>query len=279
MALRLQAGAPGNLEVDLNDDGTAEATVDRATFDRIQVDARRGGDRVLIDEANGPFTDTEMTTIAGGRGDDTLLGGRGNEMFLGDAGDDTVDGNQGADVGVMGAGDDTFIWDPGDGSDTVEGQSGYDTMDFRGAAGAETFDVSANGGRVRFFRNPGNITMDTEYLERITVEALGGADAIAVNDLSGTDLRRLDVDLAAALGSTGGDGAADALTVNATPGDDDVSIRPDGGRVVVRGLAPKVVVSNSEAAGDTLTLNALGGEDAVRLGNGLGGLIRTTVNA
>ena len=57
----------------------------------------------------------------------------------------------------MGAGDDVFIWDPGDGNDTIEGQDGHDTMLFNGAGGAELFDVSANGGRVRFFRNVANI--------------------------------------------------------------------------------------------------------------------------
>jgi Ca2+-binding RTX toxin-like protein len=32
-----------------------------------------------------------------------------------------------------GPGDDTFVWNPGDGSDTIEGQSGQDTLLFNGA--------------------------------------------------------------------------------------------------------------------------------------------------
>ena len=35
-------------------------------------------------------------------------------------------------MALLGAGDDTFQWDPGDGSDTVEGQDGTDTMVFNG---------------------------------------------------------------------------------------------------------------------------------------------------
>jgi hypothetical protein len=66
IALRLQAGVPTTLEVDVGDDGTAEASFDRATFDLIQVNARRGDDTVRIDDANGAFTDTETTTIAPG---------------------------------------------------------------------------------------------------------------------------------------------------------------------------------------------------------------------
>ena len=57
IALRLEAGAPDNLQVDLDDDGTADATFDRGTFDSILVLARGGDDHVRIDEANGVFAD------------------------------------------------------------------------------------------------------------------------------------------------------------------------------------------------------------------------------
>ncbi len=279
IALRLEAGVPTNLQVDLNDDGTADATFDRATFDRILVSTRRGDDTVRIDDVNGVFTDTELTTIDGGRGDDTLAGGRGNEVLRGGAGNDTLDGNQGADVALMGSGDDTFVWDPGDGSDVIEGQSGHDTMDFRGSGADENFDVSPNGPRLRFFRNVGNITMDADGVERVQLEALGGTDTVTINDLRGTDVKRVNVDLAGALGGTTGDTQADSVIMNATRGDDHVAIHPKGGRAVVYGLTPTVAISNAEALTDTLTLNALGGEDTIRLGNGLSGIIRTIVNA
>ena len=58
-----------------------------------------------------------------------------------------MDGQQGDDVALLGAGDDVFQWDPGDGSDTVEGEAGPDRMLFNGAGVGETMDVSANGGR------------------------------------------------------------------------------------------------------------------------------------
>ena len=67
----------------------------------------------------------------------------------------TIDGNRGNDTAFMGSGHDVFTWDPGDGSDVIEGQSGYDTMDFNGASGNENFDASANGPRLRFFRDAG----------------------------------------------------------------------------------------------------------------------------
>ena len=100
----------------------------------------------------------------------------------------------------MGAGDDTFVWDPGDGSDTVEGQAGADTMRFNGANIAERIDVSANGGRLRFVRDVANITMDTDDVETVDFRALGGADTVTVNDLSGTDVTSVKTDLAGAAG-------------------------------------------------------------------------------
>ena len=58
----------------------------------------------------------------------------------------------------MGDGDDTFAWNPGDGSDTVEGQGGNDTLLFIGANVDEKIDISANGIRVAAFsRDVGNI--------------------------------------------------------------------------------------------------------------------------
>jgi len=96
---------------------------------------------------------------------------------------------------LMGAGDDTFVWNPGDGSDTVEGGDGTDKMLFNGANIAEKFDVSANGSRVRFTRDVGNVVMDLNGIENFELRALGGADQVTVNDLTGTDLTRFDVDM------------------------------------------------------------------------------------
>ncbi len=49
-------------------------------------------------------------------------------------------------------------------------------MLFNGSAGNEIFDVSANGGRLRFTRNLGNIVMDMNDVEKVDLNALGGVD-------------------------------------------------------------------------------------------------------
>src|SRR6266700_102429 len=222
IALRLQAGDPGVLQVDVGDDGSADFSFERARVTSIAVDAAAGDDSVRIDESNGSFTDSIPTTIDGGPGNDTIAGGKGVETLRGGDGNDTIDGNGGNDLAFLGAGDDTFVWDPGDGSDTVEGQDGSDTLVFNGANVAEHVDLSANGNRLRFFRDVGNITMDTGGVETVDFNALGGADLVTLNYLTGCDVGRLNLDLGA------GDGQTDRVAVIGTSGNDDTFVWDPG---------------------------------------------------
>ena len=122
LALRLQAGHPKKLEIDINDDGTADKRISRTYVKRIRIKTLGGNDQVRIDDSNGAIR--RPIRIDGGRGDDTLLGGRGSERFYAGPGNDTVDGGKGADKADLGAGDDRFAWDPGDGSDVVDAAPG-----------------------------------------------------------------------------------------------------------------------------------------------------------
>jgi RTX calcium-binding nonapeptide repeat (4 copies) len=299
IALRLQAGQPGILQVDVGDDGSADFSFERREIAETAVNAGNGADSVRIDESNGVFGDTIPTTIdggngndrlVGGAGDETLLGGNGNdtlvggtgagtlsggngddtvaggsgaEELLGGNGNDSIDGNRGNDVAFMGNGDDTFVWDPGDGSDTIEGQNGEDTMVFNGAAVAEQVDLTANGNRLEFFRDVANITMDTAGVERVDFNALGGLDVVTVNDLTGTDVDGVNVDLAGSLGGATGDGEADRVVVNGTNGNDTIDVSGDARGVKVSGLAATVAIFHPEVANDRLEINTLAGTDTV----------------
>src|SRR2546429_9219766 len=143
IALRLQAGQPGVLQVDVGDDGSADFSLAREPVGTHAVDAAAGDDLVRIDESNGVFTDSIPTTIDGGDANGTIAGGKGNETLLGGDGNDSIDGNGGNDLALLGAGDDIFVWDPGDGSDKIEGQDGTDTMRFNGANVPERVALSA----------------------------------------------------------------------------------------------------------------------------------------
>jgi Ca2+-binding RTX toxin-like protein len=278
IVLRLKANNRNKIQVDVGNNGSADWQFNRNQVRQIVVLARGGNDFVLIDEANGVFTDTEATVLFGEAGNDDLRGGSGAELLVGGSENDAVDGNRGNDIALLGSGDDSFTWDPGDGSDTVEGQAGSDTMLFNGSSGAERFEVSANGPRVRFTRDLGNIVMNLDDVERISTEALGGADTAVVNDMTGTDLRNADFDLEAAIGGNAGDGAADSLTVNGTSGNDTIAIAANAGAVDVTGLAASVKIEHSEAANDSLLVNALGGNDTVNGGLGLAALIKVSVD-
>ncbi len=179
-------------------------------------------------------------------------------------------GGRGNDVALMGAGNDTFVWNPGDGSDTVEGQAGIDTMQFNGANVAENVDISANGSRVRFFRDVANITMDLNSVENINFNALGGADNITVNDLTGTGTQQVNLDLGA------NDGAADTVTINGTAGNDVIFVTENNGVITVSGLSETVNITNA-GVGDKLVINGLDGDDVIQA-TGLHGGIQLVAN-
>ena len=186
-------------------------------------------------------------TIDGGAGNDTITGSAGADTLIGGDGNDTVIGGRGNDVAFLGNGNDTFVWNPGDGSDIVEGQAGTDTLVFNGANVNENIDISANGSRVRLFRDVGNVTMDLNGIEHIQLATLGGADNLNVGDLTGTDAKQVAIDLSGTLGSGQGDGVADTVSVNGTAGDDRISIVSSGSSVVVNGLAAQVTVNGIDA--------------------------------
>ncbi len=253
----------------------APFSIDIGTSENLVLNANGGDDSF---SATGNLAALIKITVDGGSGNDTLLGSNGADTLLGGDGNDFIDGNQGNDTAFLGAGDDTFQWDPGDGSDTVEGQDAVDRLLFNGANIGEKFDVSANGGRVRFTRDIGNIVMDLNGVESIDLNALGGADSLTVNDLTGTGLTEVSANLASTIGGGAGDGAADAVIVNGTNGDNKVDIVGAGTSLSVLGLPTRVNVTNSEAANDALVVNGLGGKDCLTATTLPAGVIKLTLD-
>ena len=236
----------------------APFSIDIGTSENLVVNANGGDDSF---SATGNLAALIQITVDGGSGNDTLLGSNGADVLLGGDNNDVIDGQQGNDVALLGAGDDTFQWDPGDGSDTVEGQAGDDTLRFNGSNGAEIFAVSANGGRVRFSRDLGNIVMDLDDIENLDLNTLGAADHLTVNDLTGTDLSGVVADLAGSGGT--GDGAADTVVIHATDADDIVTATLPSGLLQVTGLPAQVLVAGFESTSDTVRIQGLGGDDII----------------
>jgi Ca2+-binding RTX toxin-like protein len=274
----LNEGGDGNDTVEVNGGNASEtftvaANGNRVRFDRTDpapfsidigtsenlVVNMNGGDDVFT--AGNGLAPLIQLTVDGGAGNDTITGGDGNDTLIGGDGNDTITGGRGNDVVMMGAGNDTFIWNPGDGSDTVDGGAGHDAMIFNGANVNENFTLSAHGQRASLFRDVGKVTMDLNNLEQVDLNALGGADTITVNDLTGTALTEVNVNLGATGG--GGDGQADTVIINGTNRDDVISAAGDATGVAVAGLAAEVHITGAEAGNDLLVINALGGDDVV----------------
>jgi Ca2+-binding RTX toxin-like protein len=253
---------------------------------QVNIDHPEAGDLLTVSGGNGNDTinasslpaDVIGLAIDGGGGNDTIIGSQGADRLLGGDGSDTVVGGRGNDTALLGNGNDTFIWNPGDGSDVVEGQAGTDRLVFNGANIAETMDISANGTQARLSRDIGTITMDLNGVENIQVSALGGPDTITVNDLTGTDVKQVSLDLSGTPGSGQGDGAADNVIVNGTAGDDTVTVATSGTGVVVNGLAAKVTLAGTEGALDSLMVNGSGGNDTINASGLKAGQVNLTIN-
>jgi Ca2+-binding RTX toxin-like protein len=239
------------------------ATVTNTT--EIDVSALGDNDVVTFDDSNGTLPPT------------STLGGGGTDAIFGGAESDTVTGGTGDDTALMGGGDDTFVWNPGDGNDIVEGQTGTDTLVFNGANINEKIDISANGGRIRFTRDVGAITMDLNDVEHITFNARAGIDTVTVNDLSGTDATLVTVDLAATVGGTTSDGQLDQVIVNGTAGADTITISGGPAGVTVAGLSAQVQVLHADAT-DQLIINALGDDDIINASGLAAGALALTIN-
>jgi Ca2+-binding RTX toxin-like protein len=249
----------------------APFTLDIGTTENLVLNANSGDD--VITASNG-LANLIQLTLDGGAGNDTITGGDGNDTLIGGDGNDVITGGRGNDTGQLGSGDDRFVWDPGDGSDTVDGQAGFDTLVFNGANDAnvdENINISANGSRATLVRDVGNVTMDLNGVETIDLHALDGADTITVNDLTGTDVSKVNIDLGQTGG--GGDNQADTIVINATDGDDVITLTNDNGVITVSGLAEEVTISNFDA-NDRIVINGLGGDDVITA-NGPTGMLLT----
>src|SRR6185312_9981002 len=197
--------------------------------------AEPGNDSLLVNGGAGNDT-INASALNAGQINLTINSGAGDDTITGSAGNDIVIGGTGNDVASLGAGDDTFIWNPGDASDTVQGQAGFDTLRFNGSNIDEKIDISANGSHARLSRDVANVTMDLNGIERIQLNTLGGADTVTVNDLTRTDVTQVGIDLGAQPGTAGGDGAADTIVINGTNGNDAITVTNNNGVVTISGL-------------------------------------------
>jgi Ca2+-binding RTX toxin-like protein len=101
--------------------------------------------------------------------------------------------------------------------------------------------------------------MDFDGVETVDLTTLGGADTITAGDLTGTAVKTFDVDP----GSV--DGAGDRVIAQGTAGDDDVTMKSDGGELVTAGLPAQIRMAAADPL-DALEVDGLEGDDTLTSG-------------
>ena len=234
------------------------SSLDIGTVEHLIVNAGGGNDAIT---ATGSFAGFIQLTIDGGPGSDTIRAGDGADRILGGAGDDVVAGGEGADTTLLGNGNDLFVWNPGDGSDAVEGEAGYDAVQVNGKDGHDTFSLTSDRGRGRVRDDSSEARMSFEGVERVVFKLEGYGNDVWVDDLADSDIAHVVVSLAWQ------DPAStqpnqDHIFVAATLADDAIRVGAAGAAVLVTGLHAATYVYNAGYS-DALVIEPLAGRDHI----------------
>jgi Ca2+-binding RTX toxin-like protein len=221
-----------------------------AASDRLEVRAGAGDDTL------------DASRLTNNRIQLDLFGESGNDRIVGSNGADFINGGAGTDNVSMGGGNDRFQWNPGEGSDTIDGQAGFDTHEFNGSNAGENFVLDAGGNDVLLTRNLGNIVMNQDNVERVELFTLGGTDNVEIGELRGTDVREVLVDLASVAGGTSGDGVQDTVAVNGSSRNEILTITASGDDLLVNGLANGMRIANTDSS-DKVIVRGGAGTDVI----------------
>jgi Ca2+-binding RTX toxin-like protein len=138
----------------------------------------------------------------------------------------------------------------------VDLSGGVDTLTVEGSRLADHFDVSATGRTAQLRRSGGGAEpIELSDVDKLHVDALGGADSINVGDLATTDVFQVDADLGP------GDRNVDQATVNGSNEQDQISVSGSSDTVSV--LGPTFVRLEHPESKDRLTVNGRGGDDII----------------
>ena len=100
------------------------------------------------------------------------------------------------------------------------------------------------------------------HVEQLALAALGGTDNITINDMTGTDFRRADINLAGSAGTP--DGVLDNVVVNGGNRADHVAVTGDGTTIDVAGLKAETTITGADTR-DHLQINTQDGNDTVNV--------------
>jgi len=307
---------PDQLAVDFGSDGTVDAHFAMSQVQGVSVLAGDGDDGVSVSGTgvgDVPITvsagaGNDGGGVVGNIGDEgigdapvTINGRGGNDNFLvavpgpatvnAGAGDDLVAGG-GAGIGhetiSLGDGNDKFVSDLAafvgsrTRTDIVDGGTGRDAMEMRGSFASEGVRLSANAGHLLVDHELRD-RIDADNVEDVSWFGFGGldqsgaGDAVAVTDLSGTDVVTFTPNFSDPNNPAAPNNSADQLTVVGTAGDDHITLSGLGANIAFAGLAPTVnpLLHDSK---DMLRIDTLDGNDTVDQHRLQRGLVQLQVN-
>jgi Ca2+-binding RTX toxin-like protein len=142
-----------HVSIQMGSTATFDADVDQSTWtvkggggtETFRVVLGTGGEQVDLSGLSFlDWTGSDLVSVQGGLGNDTILGSAVNNFIDGGSGNDSLDCGPGNDTILGGAGDDSLYGGAGndslvggDGNDTIEGAAGADTL--TGDAGNDEF--------------------------------------------------------------------------------------------------------------------------------------------
>lgn len=260
--------APNGARVRFDRVSPSPISIDINATENLQLNCNGGDDSLSVGSGLAPLI---ALAANGGIGNDTLGGGDGNETLSGDEDNDAIDGNGGNDVIFLGAGNNLCQWDPGDGSDTINGTAGADQLNFNGGGAADVMTIQANGSQVRLLRDVAGGAADVIGVETFQLNPLGGADSVAIKDLTGAGVTLVDLNLSGALGGAVGDAQADNVTLEGSGAGDNIQINAAAGSLNPTGLPVVVTVDQLDNV-DAVTLSTLGSGDIITVNSTIGPL-------
>jgi RTX calcium-binding nonapeptide repeat (4 copies) len=235
----------GNGDNRITDYGNAAVNISLGDGDN-SVSTGGGNDTVI---AHGVGNDYIQT----GNGDDTIVGSDGNDQELeGEGGNDTIFGMGGDDRIVFSASAGTN--QVGDGMDRIDGGAGNDFLATYGSATGDHFTLAAlSNGHALLMQDNGSVNnADLVSVEEIDFTTAGedgvnssGSDNITVDDMTGTDVKLVDIDLAGP-NLTSGDGKVDTVNLIGNSSET-VTVSLVHGELVITGLATKVTIEHFDA--------------------------------
>lgn len=193
-------------------------------------------------------------TLHGGLGNDVLMGMGGNDTLIGDDGNDELSGGTGVDTVDGGGGADELFWTFGDGADVLQAGDGTDIAKLSGfefdnaarstKALSDNVTLSKSGTGVALTWNRGNVTQSYTFtgLEQIQLDTSSGGDSITVNDLRGTGV----IDVILNMGTTDTDSISSKTYMSP------LSSEPQTEDVIIRNSSPDWII-NSINAGRLIT--------------------------